>query len=64
MFPPQFLPNIGTLVADAIQGKLDEDLVKKFSPSRERVGFDLSRGPEGAKELKDEELCLPEDLLP
>ncbi|THH18114.1 hypothetical protein EW146_g2820 [Bondarzewia mesenterica] len=60
----KFLPVIGRLVADSIQGTLDAALVQKFSPGREHVKVDLSRSHTDITDLTVEQLCTPEDLLP
>ena len=59
----QFLPVIGRIVADAIEGKLDPSLVKKFALDRECTENSISRagGVPGALEVAN--LCSPEDLL-
>jgi len=58
----KFLPVIGRLVADTIQGTLDPDLCDKFALDRQytsrhdpRSGFPT--------ELDLDELCIPTDLL-
>ena len=61
----QFLPVIGRIVSDAIEGKLDPAISQKFAVGRNVVDlFDLSRGPLGPVDLVTEPLCTPEDLLP
>jgi sarcosine oxidase / L-pipecolate oxidase len=62
----QFLPVIGSLVADALQGVMDPAIAKKFAVDREVVtvekyppcGFTVIR------ELKEEKLCTPQNFLP
>ena len=63
-FLAQFLPNIGRLVADAIEGKMEAELVQKFALGRESHIHTLSRSDEPARELDLSQLCGPEDLLP
>jgi len=59
----KFFPVIGRLVADAIQGKLPDDLVKKFAVNRRLRDKETWR--KRVPELLDEDhLCTPEDLLP
>lgn len=61
----QFLPVIGRLVADSVEGKLDPLLVRKFAPDREIGQRELKTSRAlSVTELKEEELCTPEDLLP
>ncbi|KAJ7209719.1 FAD dependent oxidoreductase [Mycena pura] len=59
----KFLPVIGRLVADAIEGNLSPDLAAKFSPTRVPT---LTRHDEcrqdGVQELVLTQLCTPEDL--
>ncbi|KAI1785219.1 FAD dependent oxidoreductase [Ganoderma leucocontextum] len=62
----KFLPVIGRLVADAIEGKLPPELVKKFAPNRVHehdVTEPVVRLAPPADLVMDE-LCTPEDLLP
>ncbi|KAI0682765.1 FAD dependent oxidoreductase [Cerioporus squamosus] len=62
----KFLPNIGRLVADAIEGKLPPELVKKFAVNRlhehDVTEPEVRLNPPA--ELILDELCTPEDLLP
>jgi hypothetical protein len=71
---PQFLPVIGRLVVDSLQGTLDPALARKFALDRpfqrafvtgEDEQDDPSR-PRGSKVqvLKEGELCTDADLLP
>jgi hypothetical protein len=60
----KFLPVIGRLVADVVQGTLDPSLRKKFAINRECRHVDLSRFKGGVDELDFEQLCSAEDLLP
>ncbi|KAI0783071.1 FAD dependent oxidoreductase [Abortiporus biennis] len=61
----KFLPNIGKLVADAIQGTLEPELVKKFALNREpNASIPHSRPGQQPQELKLDELSTPADLLP
>ncbi|KZP27594.1 hypothetical protein FIBSPDRAFT_730595, partial [Athelia psychrophila] len=59
----KFLPVIGGVVADAIEGKLDPSLVKKFALDREYIPASTSRTG-SAKALDIANLCSPDDLLP
>jgi sarcosine oxidase/L-pipecolate oxidase len=63
----QFLPVLGRIVSDAIEGKLDPAIAKKFAVDRKNLSVDRcdpSRGPLRPVELTNESLCTPEDLLP
>lgn len=62
----KFLPVIGGVVADAIEGKLDPALVEKFAVERECAQSGIGRiGSMSAMRVLDiANLCLPEDLLP
>jgi len=66
----KFLPNIGRLVSDAIQGTIDPVLVAKFALDRPQPNLNnkhtsgLYRLGQSPKELDLTELCTPEDLLP
>ena len=62
----QFLPNIGRLVADAIEGKLPPELMKKFAVNRlhEHDAKEPAVRLDPPADLILEELCTPEDLLP
>ncbi|TBU41966.1 FAD dependent oxidoreductase [Dichomitus squalens] len=62
----KFLPVIGRLVADAIEGKLPPELVKKFAPGRahEHDAIEPSIRLAPPANLVLDELCTPEDLLP
>ena len=51
-------------MADAIEGKMEPELVRKFALERENSVHTLSRSDEPARELDLNELCGPEDLLP
>ncbi|KAF7315136.1 DAO domain-containing protein [Mycena indigotica] len=57
----KFLPVIGRLVADAIEGKLDPPVAEKFSLTRKPVQTDESRH-DNVQELDLNSLCTPEDL--
>jgi len=59
----KFLPVIGRLVADVVQGTLDPLLGKKFAINRGWNHVDLSRFRNGVDELDVEQLCSAEDLL-
>ncbi len=62
----QFLPNIGRLVVDALEGKLLPELVKKFAVNRlhehDVTEPEVRLNPPA--ELIVDELCTPDDLLP
>ncbi|EIN06698.1 FAD dependent oxidoreductase [Punctularia strigosozonata HHB-11173 SS5] len=66
----KFLPVIGRLVADAVQGVMDPALVKRFAVDRDILKEDRTRLPSnergfgGVQELTEDILCTPEDLLP
>ncbi|KAI0343725.1 FAD dependent oxidoreductase [Trametopsis cervina] len=60
----KFLPNIGRLVADAIEGKLGEDLVKKFAVDRVKNAHVQWRAGLLHRPLNLDDLCTPEDLFP
>ncbi|KAF7351164.1 DAO domain-containing protein [Mycena sanguinolenta] len=59
----KFLPVIGRLVADAIEGKLGPELVNKFALDRTPNQFGERRDQLGRQELDLSQLCTPEDLL-
>lgn len=63
----QFLPVVGRLVADAIEGKLPSDVASRFAVNRPHakdgaVAPELRYQP--AEELVVDQLCGPDDLLP
>lgn len=62
----QFLPVIGSLVADAVENKMEPSLVKKFAVGRDCTNQTLLRfgGPQAIKELNVADLCSAEDLMP
>lgn len=69
----QFLPVIGRLVADAIQGVLPEHLVKKFAVDRRQRASDnvnteftlrIERRMDATRRLEESSLSTEEDLLP
>ncbi|KAJ3475621.1 hypothetical protein NLI96_g11721 [Meripilus lineatus] len=60
----KFLPNIGRLVADAIENKLEPDLVQRFALNREHNQHHVSRTGPQAQELDVTDLIIPGDLLP
>ena len=63
----QFLPVIGRIVSDAIEGKLEPAIAQKFAVDRKHwtvEGFDPSRGILKPVDLINEPFCTPEDLLP
>jgi sarcosine oxidase / L-pipecolate oxidase len=55
---------LGSLVADALEGKMDPELVKKFAVDRVFDHGDLSRPAEKPHELLEQPLCTLEDLEP
>ncbi|KAF8161269.1 FAD dependent oxidoreductase [Crassisporium funariophilum] len=57
----KFLPVIGRLVADIVEEKLDDVLVKKFAIDRTTLTHDASRSGTAMK-LDLDQLCSPEDL--
>jgi len=59
----KFLPVIGRLVADAIEGKLSPELIAKFALDRTPNKFGERRDQLGRQELDLSQLCSPEDLL-
>jgi sarcosine oxidase/L-pipecolate oxidase len=65
--PLQFLPVIGRIVSDAIEGRLEPAIAQKFAVDRKPRTvdrFDPSRGLLRPVDLNTEPLCTPEDLLP
>jgi len=63
----KFLPVVGLIVSDAIEGRLDPTIAQKFAVDRKQPTldrFDLSRGLLKPVDLDAEPLCTPEDLLP
>ncbi|KAI0940618.1 hypothetical protein AcW1_003767 [Taiwanofungus camphoratus] len=60
----KFLPVIGRLVADAIEGILEPALVSKFAVDRPYVERRASRPGLTPRELDHNDLCNPDDLLP
>lgn len=71
--PDQFLPVIGRLVADAIQGLLPEHLVKKFAVDRQQGANDdinpgttlrIERRIDATRRFDESSLSTEEDLLP
>ncbi|KAJ7244158.1 FAD dependent oxidoreductase [Mycena haematopus] len=59
----KFLPVIGQLVADAIEGKLSPELVAKFALDRTPNQIEELRHQGAVQELDLSQLCAPEDLL-
>lgn len=61
----KFLPVIGRLVADAIEGTMEDELMRKFAFDREiSPGIKPSNRPGRVpQELDFAQLCKPEDLL-
>lgn len=66
----KFLPTIGTIVVDAMTGKLSQEDLKKFAPYRhdildeEKKKHRVFKPIQKPPELNLDELCMPEDLLP
>ncbi|PIL33413.1 hypothetical protein GSI_04035 [Ganoderma sinense ZZ0214-1] len=63
----KFLPVIGRLVADAVEGKLPPELVRKFAADRAHAHGDVTEPAirlAPPADLLEDELCTPEDLLP
>ncbi|KAI0332963.1 FAD dependent oxidoreductase [Cubamyces sp. BRFM 1775] len=65
----KFLPVVGRLVADAIEGTLAPDVAKRFAVHRPRVTEGaVAVEPEvrchPPEEIVEDQLCGPEDLLP
>ncbi|GJE91407.1 FAD-binding oxidoreductase [Phanerochaete sordida] len=58
----KFLPNIGRLVADAMEGKLPPALASRFSPHRKAQVNPTSRVGPLPRPLKLDELCVEADL--
>ncbi|KAF9268707.1 FAD dependent oxidoreductase [Marasmius fiardii PR-910] len=58
----KFLPVLGRIVADAIQGTLDSQLADKFALDRPITHGDLSRQGMEVRELVLDQLTVPEDL--
>ncbi|KAJ7287241.1 FAD dependent oxidoreductase [Mycena rebaudengoi] len=59
----KFLPVLGRLVTDAIEGKLSPDIEAKFAVDRVPREIDPSRPGQVAQELDLTQLCTPEDLV-
>jgi hypothetical protein len=61
------MPVIGRVVADAIEGTLDPEIVQQFAVHRSNdIGadlFDRRPGPTGRTDLAKERLSTPEDLI-
>ncbi|CDO77050.1 hypothetical protein BN946_scf184403.g25 [Trametes cinnabarina] len=64
----KFLPVLGRIVADGIEGTLPPDVSQRFAVDRTHATKDSTVEPEirahAPAQLKEEELCTPEDLLP
>ncbi|KAH7910985.1 FAD dependent oxidoreductase [Hygrophoropsis aurantiaca] len=61
----KFLPIIGSIVADAIEGTLDPIIARKFAVDRAIAPATLAeRDSRPVSALDEKELCSPEDLLP
>ena len=58
----KFLPNVGRLVADALEHKLAPEVAARFAPHRRANVHPPSRVGPPPKPLKLEELCVQEDL--
>lgn len=58
------MPVIGRLVADRLEGKMDEALCKKFAVDRPLKNKEsiLEREVSSIRVLDENELCGPEDL--
>jgi hypothetical protein len=59
---PQFLPNIGRLVAGRLDGSLEPELVKKFSFGRTATTEGVEREGQTPRLLREENLSTLEDL--
>ncbi|KAG6857205.1 hypothetical protein H0H87_008271 [Tephrocybe sp. NHM501043] len=59
----KFLPVIGRLVADAIDGTMEPDVAAKFAIERSYTGSDKSRPGLPIAELDLDQLCTSQDLL-
>jgi len=59
----KFLPNVGRIVADAIEGKLDLVVKARFAVDRQKATHVASRTGK-PQILRIDELCTPEDLTP
>ncbi|OBZ69672.1 L-pipecolate oxidase [Grifola frondosa] len=59
----KFLPVIGRVVADSIQGVLHPALIRKFAVDRQQNSHTVSRVGNQPRELELDQLCTPEDLL-
>lgn len=63
----KFLPVIGKVVVDAIEGSLDAAVAKKFAVDRDCTQMQLARwslgGLMGESQLDVASLCTPEDLF-
>ena len=53
------MPNIGSLVADAIEGKMDAELAKRFAFDRVKNDVTLSRPGKEVQELEISDLVGP-----
>ncbi|KAI0317136.1 FAD dependent oxidoreductase [Amylostereum chailletii] len=60
----KFLPVIGSLVADAVEGKLDPQVADKFAVNREFARTGGSHGGAALQDIENVAFCTPEDLLP
>ena len=64
----KFLPVIGKVVADAIEGSLDAAVAKKFAVDRDCTQMQLARWSLGgligeSQQLDVSSLCTPRDLF-
>ncbi|KAF8070757.1 FAD dependent oxidoreductase [Lyophyllum atratum] len=59
----KFLPVIGRLMADTIQGTMELGLAAKFAVERRYTAVDDSRAGTSVTELDVDQLCTPDDLL-
>ncbi|KAH7883202.1 FAD dependent oxidoreductase [Phlebopus sp. FC_14] len=61
----KFLPNIGRLVADALEGKLDPAVAARFAVDRDvSEARNDERVSQVTQELDVDELCRAEDMIP
>lgn len=58
----QFLPVIGRVIADRLEGKLAPDVQRKFALDRPMSGYDPTRDGRPVGALNVDELCGPGDV--
>lgn len=58
----QFLPVIGRVIADRLEGKLAPDVQRKFALDRPMGGYDPTRDGRPVGLLNVDELCGPGDV--